>query len=219
MESEVFFVKSFDKNKDINTFFKELNRSGLNNEYLVCRMNPTNIGDYLREYYVKHGISSLFHYSLACDAVLHAGIHVDEIENIVVEFLSSLKGVRNLLIIDPYFFKCAADIASLELFKRIVAEISENLEKVTFITNGSGMVGKSNVFDALKSVKSSVEVSDVKTDEFHDRFWIDPDTNKGIVMGTSLNGIGKKIALVDKLQNHDVKEILRLARQIIGAGT
>jgi hypothetical protein len=34
-------------------------------------------------------------------------------------------------------------------------------------------------------------------------------------MGTSLNGIGKKIALIDKLQSHDVKEISRLALKIM----
>ncbi|CDF95895.1 hypothetical protein BN844_2630 [Pseudomonas sp. SHC52] len=34
-------------------------------------------------------------------------------------------------------------------------------------------------------------------------------------MGTSLNGIGKKIALIDHLSKLDAREIAKLARQLI----
>jgi len=219
MKTEIFLVKTFNENKDIRTFFEKLDKAGVSNEYLVCRLDATSIGNYLKDYYVENGISSLFYYSMACDAVLHNGIHVDEIANIVVNFIRRLEGVKNLLIIDPYFFKCANDTSSLDLFRLIMSEICVNLEKVTFITNGAGIDRKDEVFNIVKSVKSSIEVSHVKSEEFHDRFWIDPDVNKGIVMGTSLNGIGKKIALVDELQTKDVKEISMLASQIINKST
>ncbi|MGW8394487.1 hypothetical protein [Pseudoduganella sp. HUAS MS19] len=215
METGVLLVKSVKKGKSTLDFFEELRRTGIDNQYMVCRLDETSLADYLKELYVKRGISSLFNFSIVCDAVLHPGIHVDEITNVIVESMMDLKGVRNLIVIDPYFFACASDAKALELLKRIMDAICDDLQMVTFITNGTGSKLKKVVFDVVKSVKPSLIIKDVKTNEFHDRFWIDSDSNKGIVMGTSLNGIGKKIALVDKLQSHDVKEISRLANEII----
>lgn len=215
METSVLLVKSVNEDKSVHDFFEDLRRAGIDNQYLVCRIDETSLTDYLKELYVKRGISSLFKFSIVCDAVLHPGIHVDEITNVIVESLMDLKGVRNLIVIDPYFFACASDLKALGLLKRMVGAISENLETVTLITNGTNRMLKKSVFDAIRSVKSSVNIKDVETNEFHDRFWIDSELNRGIVMGTSLNGIGKKIALIDKLQCHDVKEISRLAHKIM----
>ncbi|WP_426339716.1 hypothetical protein ACN9MZ_26040 [Pseudoduganella sp. S-14] len=208
-------VKSVGEDKSTQNFFEEIRRAGIDDRYLVCRLDETSLTDYLKELYVKKGISSLFNFSIVCDAVLHPGLHVDEITNVIVESIMDMKGVRNLIVIDPYLFASATDSMALDLLRLIIGAIGEDLESVTLITNGKARNKREILFNAIKSVKSSINVKDVKTDEFHDRFWIDPESNKGVVMGTSLNGIGKKIALIDKLQSHDVKEISRLALKIM----
>jgi hypothetical protein len=47
---------------------------------------------------------------------------------------------------------------------------------------------------------------------FHDRFWIDPISTKGFLCGTSLNGLGKRYALVDHLEPTDAADVLTALR-------
>jgi hypothetical protein len=51
------------------------------------------------------------------------------------------------------------------------------------------------------------------TDDFHDRFWI-ADKAKGLFVGTSLNGIGKKYALVDVMRDEDTATIVKELRRV-----
>ena len=44
------------------------------------------------------------------------------------------------------------------------------------------------------------------TTAFHDRFWI-ADKTRGVFVGTSLNGIGKRYSIADYLREEDVREI------------
>ena len=67
----------------------------------------------------------------------------------------------------------------------------------------------------LTQLVPTIIIKTVETEEFHDRFWIDPDAHKGFVMGTSLNGVTKKIALIDHLGREDVMQIAALARPMI----
>ena len=46
-----------------------------------------------------------------------------------------------------------------------------------------------------------------QTDLFHDRIWIS-NRNKGFFVGTSLNGIGRKVTLIDSIASNDVKGIV-----------
>lgn len=216
MNSNIIYVKSFNENVDISTFFKELYKcKNVTKDFCCTRLDETGIRDILRDYISKNGISSLFHFSLTCDAVLHHGIHIDEIEQVILGFISNLKGVKKLFIIDPYFYNASTDLDCVNLFEKMIMAISEKLESVIFFTNGQAANKKTAMHEVLKKVIPSIQIKDVITHQFHDRFWIDPDHKNGIVMGTSLNGIGKKIALVDNLSSNDVKEIAGLACQLI----
>lgn len=50
------------------------------------------------------------------------------------------------------------------------------------------------------------------SEEFHDRFWI-VDGARGLFVGTSLNGIGKRYALADYMQEADVRAIIEALPQ------
>lgn len=45
------------------------------------------------------------------------------------------------------------------------------------------------------------------SENFHDRFWI-ADRAQGLFVGTSLNGLGRRYALADKLAADDVRQIM-----------
>jgi len=213
MDSGIVYVKSYKEGSDVVDFLKEVYKHPEFSHFLVTRFDAINARDYFREYIVENGISSLFNFSLTCDAVMHGGIHVDEIADIVLQFVEKLKGVKDLFIIDPYFYSDDPDCVAL--FGKMMSALSEELSSVTFFTNGSKASKRSTMHSVLKAVAPKVSIEDVVTDEFHDRFWIDAANNVGIVMGTSLNGIRKKIALIDHLSKFDASEIAKLARQLI----
>ena len=200
----------------VSEFFNKIHeRPEITKDFAVSRLDTSSITEILKENIIEHGISSLFHYSVTCDEILHPGFHVDEIEKVMLGFVRKLNAAKNLLIIDPFLYSKHSDkVETLNLFERMMGELSKNLETVTLITNGQDTKGKSAMLGVLSKVVPAVQIKDVITDEFHDRFWIDPDNLKGIVMGTSLNGISKKICLVDHISSADVRQIVELAEPI-----
>jgi hypothetical protein len=56
-------------------------------DFGITKLDATAIRGILRDWIVANGISSLFNYQLTCDAVLHPGIRVDEIEELILGFL------------------------------------------------------------------------------------------------------------------------------------
>jgi len=161
------------------------------------------------EHIAEHGFSSLFKFDIVMEDITSPSMSINDIENVLAKFIGKLQGAKKLVIIDPYFFAKSVNSDVGALFYRLLRPISGNLEEICFVTNGRKNEAKS---DILSAVDSTIIVHNVNTDEFHDRYWIDPDNNKGIVIGTSLNGLGKKIALIDSLSEADVAEISKLAR-------
>ncbi|HDR9508892.1 TPA: hypothetical protein QDC03_007958 [Burkholderia cepacia] len=213
MKSGIIYVKSYKEGSGVVDFIKEVYKHPELSHFLVARMDAINVREYFREYIVENGISPLFNFSLTCDAVMHGGIHVDEILDLVIKFVEKLKGVKDLFIIDPYFYSDDPDCVAL--FGKMMSVLSEQLRSVTFFTNGSRANKKLAMHSILQELAPEVLIGDVVTDEFHDRFWVDAEKNAGIVMGTSLNGIGKKIALIDHLSESDARDIARLAGKLI----
>jgi hypothetical protein len=103
----------------------------------------------------------------------------------------------------------------LTLLEKIVASMASLLERVTIITNGS----RANKHGAMHSVFQKavplIQIKDSISDEFHDRYWINIDNAKGVIVGTSLNGIGKKISMIDYATSADSREIISLAAHLL----
>ncbi|MDN7602651.1 hypothetical protein [Burkholderia gladioli] len=211
MKTDIVFVKSFREGVDSIEFFKRVTAmSEISGDFLVCRMDARSIRDVIREWVTENGISSLYNFYITSDAVMHPGITVSEIEKLILGFVKKLSGVKNLMIIDPYFYSSEAPV--LTLFERMIGELSSGLESVTFFTKVRPKIDRTAMHEVLTRLVPTITIKTVETEEFHDRFWIDPDAYKGIVMGTSLNGVTKKIALIDHLGRKDVMQIAALAR-------
>ncbi len=67
---------------------------------------------------------------------------------------------------------------------------------------------KNEIETILKSKKSTLNFIHKQHDDYHDRYWISGAREKGIVMGTSLNSLGNKVALLDRLNTTDVRNII-----------
>ncbi|MNL06832.1 hypothetical protein D3C87_1274810 [compost metagenome] len=212
-ESSVIGVKNLKDGEDISHFFKRFYESELSRDFGVYRLSLGALRADIQQYVIEHGLSSLFYNALTCDAIVHTGFRTDEIEAIVLGIMSKLDGVRHLLIIDGYFYDDQPEC--LLLLEKIVRSMSSKLEKVTLITHGKRISMRPAMHDVFSTVVPGIQINDVITDDFHDRYWIDVESTKGVMVGTSLNGIGKKIAMIDYASSADSREIVRLASGLL----
>ena len=87
METDIVFVKSFREGIDSIEFFNRVtSTSEISRDFLVSRMDARSIRDVIRECITENGISSLYKFHVTCDAVMHPGITVNEIERLICIF-------------------------------------------------------------------------------------------------------------------------------------
>lgn len=113
-----------------------------------------------------------------------------------------------LLIVDPYLFKKPKDGEYDALI-----EILQSCDYTKIIA----VVGKDKVdIDYQKDISDLLgERLTIKyTDEIHDRFWISNRKN-GFLTGTSLNGIGKKYCVIQRLELEDVDSIVQILENML----
>lgn len=190
----------------------------------ICRFFVENNSDEcVLEFLRKAGFSEKYKV-IRCDCVTHPYERRNqEILELIIQknmddetimiklkkYVSHLDGAKKLVITDPYIFRKGNKINVVDVFGKLIDGIKTNLEEVKFLYPDNAK--KDNeVFDGMKDIlnKNKIKMTVEKCNEFHDRFWVGIDNRKGVVLGTSLNGIGKKIALVDILKESDVDAII-----------
>jgi hypothetical protein len=211
--ASVVGVKNLKDGENISNFFKRFYESDLSRDFGVYRLSRHVLRPLIQQYIIDHGLSSLFYSHMTCDAITHPGFTTDEIEAVVIGIMSKLDGVKHLLIIDAFFYDDKPEC--LLLLERIVRSISSNLEKVTVITHGTRASMRPGMHNVFSTVVPGIQINDLVTEDFHDRYWIDIENTKGVMVGTSLNGIGKKIAMIDHANTADTREIIRLASNFL----
>jgi len=212
-DSSIIGVKNLRDGENIGDFFNRFYKSDLARDFGVYRLSLGVFREEIQKHIVEHGLSALFYNTITCDEIMHPGLHTDQIEAIVLVIMQKLDGVRHLLIIDPYFYD--DNPTSLTLLEKIVASMASRLERVTIITNGSRPNKRGAMHSVFQKVVPLIQIKDSVSDDFHDRYWINIDNAKGVISGTSLNGIGKKISMIDYASSADSMEILRLAAHLL----
>ena len=160
------------------------------------------------EHILEHGLASLFKFSIVMEDITTPGMEVDDLERVIEKFVQSLAGARRLIIVDPYLYGSIKDPAAVSnRFAKMIGWLGDELEEITTFTNGQSH-GKHHLQLAVTTARATVRFDDRVQNDLHDRFWIDPDAKRGIVFGTSLNGLGLKLALVDRLSDDDVEIVL-----------
>lgn len=212
-ESSVVGVKNLKDGEDISHFFKRFYESDLSRDYCVYRLSLDVLRPHIMQHIIERGLSSLFYNHTTCDAIMHPSFTTDEIEAVVLGIMSKLNGVKHLLIIDSFFYDDKPEC--LLLLEKIVRSMSSKLEMVTLITHGKRLSMQPGMHNVFSTVVPGIQINDVVTEDFHDRYWIDVENTKGVMLGTSLNGIGKKIAMIDHANVADTREIVRLASDFL----
>lgn len=119
--------------------------------------------------------------------------------------LGRIAPTEELLIVDRYLFPnaCADCVDTLSNLLEPIIPGGARVVLVTSKQCDAGLVR--GLQERLKKSKVHVELR--ISENFHDRFWI-ADRSRGLFVGTSLNGLGKRYALADYMDENDVKEIV-----------
>lgn len=121
-----------------------------------------------------------------------------------------LKGSREAIIIDPYFY-AGNTHQSVEEYINELKDVFSNfhsIKKIHIIYNedhcNKGI--HKDIRKAFLNIKEC-EITDIHTDEIHDRIWI-KDREYGRLVGHSFNGLGrKKICFIVSLPRQDLIDL------------
>ena len=110
------------------------------------------------------------------------------------EFLCSLvmKAKESLLLIDPYF-----DLKGLRVLEKAQA-------KATIVCSRKAKLSKTDIEEYERQYH---EVKVIQSESFHDRFLI-LDKGEGYSLGASLNGMGKRVFSVHRIEDPKIVEYL-----------
>lgn len=129
----------------------------------------------------------------------------EERKDKLISYLMS-KGVSgsHLLIIDPYFFSISDK--KYDAYQELMVDVLNRLnpKEITVFINKKNY--NKNLHHTI-SQKVGCEIKVYSSENLHDRFWI-IDEERGISLGTSLNGIHHKMIRIDDLRDEEVKTIV-----------
>ncbi len=169
-------------------------------EDVVVRLGT---GDLLREI----GVSKTLRLQPLTEAVLPDNTPREVLLDTIRYQLAQCKAVHTLLVVDPYLFPAQPDLTYkddlISLF-RAAATAGLAIEIATKANRNTAL--QAAVVADIQQINPSVSPLFKYTDAFHDRFWI-ADGERGVFMGTSLNGIGRRYAVADYLAEEDARAI------------
>ena len=140
------------------------------------------------------------------ESVLPQNMNQNDILAIYRDFFNRINTMnKELVIIDPYLFpEHCNDITEYTNFLKNIL-YSAKAEKYIIITRTVNPNNRCKI--AIESEFSNLIIRE--TNEYHDRIWIS-DRKNGFFTGTSINGIGKKLALIDSIKSDDVEFIVEV---------
>jgi hypothetical protein len=153
--------------------------------------------------------------STLTEAVLHRGVALPVLARLVNEMLLEIsERPRELLIVDPYFFHDNDNPAYPDRVDAVWAGVVESVDRVDVIARQTPAALTAAIEAKARARNARVTFNVHRSNEFHDRFWI-VDRQRGILVGTSVNGLGNKYAVADYLNEVDVRDIVRI---VVGLG-
>ena len=159
----------------------------------VINFNEKSIADMLNSYIVSQEIWP-------------KGILLEQKIDEIIELLCGEddSNINKLTIIDAFLFNQNVGGVYENDIVRILKE--SGAKEIVVITNTTG---KSYNEDLYKSVNEKLGgiIKVINSQDYHDRFWI-ADENKGFSLGTSLNGVGKRVTRIYTLDAEEINTLL-----------
>jgi hypothetical protein len=169
----------------------------------------TSFQEEIKDEVLRVGLSTILRRQLLQESIAAPGATADFIKDLLIGFLQSIDTHGELIIVDPYFFPSKWDATYPQRIVDVLDPFLPILTDLKIVTLPKFDVAlKAAVLALLAKQKSNLTITCHTSEKFHDRFWISDGRTQGIVTGTSLNGLGKRYALVDRLNSGDVQEVV-----------
>jgi len=142
-----------------------------------------------------------------------AVIKKNEAENVVLqilhEYLQHIPVDDELIIIDPYLYK-ANSINYASYFGSVLGPFASGLRRLYTITDSHNDQAQTvtTIQAEIRSLNPGITIHHTTSADFHDRFWISNARGSGVLLGSSLNSLGRKYAIIDRLKDADVRDIV-----------
>lgn len=137
--------------------------------------------------------------------------HPSTAEKFLAERLTKLGPADDLIIIDPYLFPSSprqGEEAYSDFLINLILPIVRDGARIRCVGNKSSNPRILElVREGLAERLPGSSFIYCKSENFHDRFWV-ADESRGVVVGTSLNGLGSKLFFFDSLRESDVRIVL-----------
>ena len=157
---------------------------------------------------LEHGVTSIFNASkLLKESIIKAGSAggTTDALDIARLYMDSLDTAQSLSIIDPYFFTTNPTLFSD--FCRVAGGCLQKINDLQIIHLPNKTSELAAFSSNLAVSYSHIKFSTASASDIHDRFWIS-DKARALVIGISLNGIGKKFCLIEEIEALDVQDII-----------
>jgi hypothetical protein len=160
----------------------------------------------------EHGVSYVWRLARLQEAVLPKGLaQRPALLAVLGEMLSSLAPSRELVVVDRYLLPSSAGTGYVADLVALLANAAKSAQRIVLVTGGYDANLLDQVRVALVSALPACLVEHRQSCTFHDRFWIG-DRLRGVFVGASINGIGKRYSLVDIIAEEDVRDIVAILK-------
>ena len=168
--------------------------------------------DEIVDFIVDKGFMNFVRTGAINEDVVKAGTPQNKIIQLLQKYLDKIDIDNELIILDPYFFSPTSIANYAYMIENVLAKYLPTIDTIKIITDAKtskiDLTLKADIEAKLKAHKSTLQIIHSTTYDYHDRYWISSNREKGIVSGTSLNGLGNRLALIDRLNTSDVREIV-----------
>jgi hypothetical protein len=162
----------------------------------------------IKQLLVTEGISGLWRKIPLREAVLPGP--VDDrapLLRLLAEMIRRLAAERDFVIVDPYLLPNEPRGDYLYELIGLLELVAARVARLHLVTMQFNERLFGELSEELAERCPHCAVTHVRSRRYHDRFWM-ADESRGLFVGTSLNGVGRRYALADFLDSNDVAEII-----------
>jgi hypothetical protein len=163
----------------------------------------------IKELLIEKGQTALLSQDLLLEHLVIKGTPQNTIIKILQQYLDKVDIDKELIIVDPYFYPSRHSASYSQFIVDTLKKYLPNIDEIKVVTGTRcNNTIKNQIKNDLETVKPGLIISNTQSDDYHDRYWISNNREKGVIIGTSMNGLGNKYALIDRLNITDVRHII-----------
>lgn len=179
----------------LDNYDYSLDEMGLHFDYIIHISNK-EVDDAWKDYMAENNLQYLEESIGDRNMTL-----AEKISFVSTELLKIGSAENTLIIVDPYFFPEHHDDDYAKLFEGVVK--ASKVSRVKVIINKRKFDKK--IYEDIRD-RLSISMTVYNANDIHDRWWIIDETKRGLLSGTSLNGVGKgKLSSITELSREDIK--------------